>query len=128
MRSPEFPVFCMLAILLCLTSLPWHWKARNTGTLLYLGWTLVGCTVFLINSLVWAGNLHNPAPIWCDICKQARLKWFKHSINILVPATRLIVGLSIGVTASSLCINRQLYHAATVKSVSAFRDSVSTIA
>ncbi|KAG8719611.1 a-factor receptor [Ceratobasidium sp. 395] len=105
MRDPVFPVFCALGIVLCLLPLPWHWKARNTGTLLYLGWTITGCVIYFVNSLVWAGNLRNPAPVWCDI------------------STKLMIGLSVGITASSLCINRKLYHIATIKSVVDMRSS-----
>ncbi|KAG8720620.1 a-factor receptor [Ceratobasidium sp. 394] len=96
MRDPVFPVFCALAIVLCILPLPKFWKARNVGALLYIGWTEVGCIIYFVNSLVWAGNLRNPAPVWCDI------------------STKLIIGLSVGITASSLCINRHLYYITTV--------------
>ncbi|KAF8597848.1 STE3-domain-containing protein [Ceratobasidium sp. AG-I] len=105
MHEPGFPVLCALAIIAVLLPLPWHWKARNTGTLLYIGWTLVGNIVFMVNSLVWAGNLKNPAPIWCDI------------------STKLIMAMSVGITAASLCINRRLYNIATIKSVTHMRGS-----
>ncbi|KAG8684102.1 a-factor receptor [Ceratobasidium sp. 394] len=94
MRDPAYPLFCALGIILCLLPLPWHWKARNTGTLLYIGWTILGCTMFLINSLVWAGNVDNAMPIWCDI------------------SAKLILGLGVGIPASSLCIQRRLYRIA----------------
>lgn len=69
MRDPIFTALCALAIVLLLLPLPWHLKARNTGTLLYVGWTILGNIVFLVNSIVWSGNLNNPAPVWCDICE-----------------------------------------------------------
>ncbi|KAG9091298.1 a-factor receptor, partial [Ceratobasidium sp. 392] len=98
MRDPVYPLFCILGIILCLLPLPWHWRARNTGTLLYIGWTVIGCSVFLINSLVWAGNIDDPFPIWCDI------------------STKLIIGLGVAIPASSLCIQRRLYHLARGRS------------
>ncbi|QRV93349.1 STE3-type pheromone receptor [Ceratobasidium sp. AG-Ba] len=48
----------------------------------------------MVNSIIWAGNTDDIAPIWCDI------------------SSRLIVGLSVGIPASSLCIQRRLYHIA----------------
>ncbi|KAG8682528.1 a-factor receptor, partial [Ceratobasidium sp. 394] len=105
MRDPVFPVFCAVGIALCLLPLPWHWKARNTGTLLYVGWTIIGCVIFLVNSIVWAGNLGDHSPVWCYI------------------STKLLIGLSVGITAASLCINRKLYRISTIKSVVDIRGS-----
>jgi hypothetical protein len=65
--APAYPVFSALSIVLVLLPLPWHWKARNTGTLLYIAWTVVGNLVFTINTIVWAGSFEDYAPIWCDI-------------------------------------------------------------
>lgn len=77
MHDLAFPVVCALAIILVLMPLPWHWKARNTGTLLFIGWTVVGNLVFFVNAIVWDSNLGNPAPVWCDICKRI---WFNQGI------------------------------------------------
>ncbi|KAG9079965.1 a-factor receptor [Ceratobasidium sp. 370] len=99
MRDPAFPVFCAVGALLCILPLPWHWQARNTGTLLYLGWTLAGCLMFLINSVVWDGNMNDSAPVWCDI------------------TSRLVLALSVGITAASLCVQRRLYRIATAKRI-----------
>ncbi|KAG8724882.1 a-factor receptor [Ceratobasidium sp. 395] len=95
MRDPVFPVFCFLGIVLSLLPLPKFWKTRNIGALLFIGWSVVGCTIFFVNSLVWAGNTRNPAPLWCDI------------------STKFMIGLSVGITAASLCINRRLYYIIT---------------
>ncbi|KAG8724956.1 a-factor receptor [Ceratobasidium sp. 395] len=54
----------------------------------------------MVNSIVWMGNTRDPAPVWCDI------------------STKLIIGMSVGLTASALCINRRLYSIATIQSVS----------
>ncbi|KAG8720360.1 a-factor receptor [Ceratobasidium sp. 394] len=99
-RSWAFTACCGLSILLVLLPSPWHWKAKNTGTLLYIGWTVTGNLVFMINSIIWAGNIRDPAPVWCDI------------------SSRIIIAMSIGLTASALCINRRLYSIATIQSVS----------
>ncbi|QRV83678.1 STE3-type pheromone receptor [Ceratobasidium sp. AG-Ba] len=91
MRDPVFPTLCAIAIVLCLLPLPWHLRTRNIGTLLYIGWSLVGCIIYFINSLVWAGSIEDKAPIWCDI------------------SSKLIIGMNVGITTASLCINRRLF-------------------
>ncbi|KAG8754733.1 a-factor receptor [Ceratobasidium sp. 428] len=105
MRDLAFPVLCALGLVLCAVPLPWHWEARNTGTLLYLGWTITGCLVFMTNSIVWAGNTEDVAPVWCDI------------------SSRIIIGLSVGLPATSLCVQRRLHRVATYDKASGFPDS-----
>ncbi|KAG8793269.1 a-factor receptor [Ceratobasidium sp. 428] len=105
-RSWAFTAACALSIFLVLLPSPWHWKARNTGTLLYIGWTVVGNVIFMVNSIIWNGNFEtDPVPVWCDI------------------TTRLIIGMSVGLVAASLCINRRLHDIATIKSVTIDQDS-----
>jgi len=72
--------------------------ASNTGTCLYMGWTALGTLILFINSVVWADNSENWAPVWCDI------------------TSRVIIGLSVAIPASSLCINRRLYKIAAIRS------------
>ncbi|CAE6388469.1 unnamed protein product [Rhizoctonia solani] len=91
MRDPAFPVFCALSLVLLLLVLPTHVKSRNSGTLLFIGWTFILTLILFVNSLVWAGNLSNPAPVWCDI------------------AAKIFVGANSGIPAASLCISRRLY-------------------
>lgn len=105
MRDPSFPTFCALGAVLMLLPLPWHLKARNSGTLIHVGWTFSACVVFFINSIIWAGNVDDIAPVWCDI------------------ASRFVIALSVGLPASSLCIQRRLYRVATTKGVSILRDN-----
>ncbi|KIM26530.1 hypothetical protein M408DRAFT_72477 [Serendipita vermifera MAFF 305830] len=100
MRELAFAVACGLAVGLLVTSAPWHVKSRNSGTLLYIGWALVGNLIFLVNTVVWNGNISNPAPIWCDI------------------ATKLIIGLNVAMPCVSLCIQRRLYHISRISQVS----------
>ncbi|KAF8704763.1 STE3-like pheromone receptor, partial [Rhizoctonia solani] len=91
MRDPVFPTICALALVLLLLVLPTHVRARNIGTLLFIGWSFISTLVFFVNSLVWAGNLSDPAPVWCDI------------------SAKILIGVSVGLSAASLCINRKLY-------------------
>ena len=75
MRDLAFPVLCALAIVLVLLPLPWHVKARNTGTLMHAGWTILGNIVFLVNSIVWAENTNDLIPLWCDFCECTARMW-----------------------------------------------------
>jgi pheromone a factor receptor len=94
-----YQVIAPISMLLILLPLPWHWSARNVGTLLYIAWSFTGSLVFFVNSIVWNGNLSNPTPVWCDI------------------STKFMVGLGVAVPAVSLCINRRLYKIATMKKI-----------
>ena len=64
-----------------------------------MAWTGLACLNLFINSIVWNDNAINWAPVWCDI------------------SSKLIVGVAVAIPAASLCINRRLYHIASVKSV-----------
>jgi hypothetical protein len=66
-------------------------------------WVGLGCLNQFINSVVWNNTVIDKAPVWCDI------------------STRLTVGINVAVPAASLCINRRLYHIASVKSVTISR-------
>ncbi|KAJ7034233.1 fungal pheromone STE3G-protein-coupled receptor [Mycena alexandri] len=96
---PLFPVFAFLGFLLPLIPLPWHFQAWNSGTCWYIFWASLSCLNQFVNSIVWAGNTVNSAPAWCDI------------------SIRIMMGASVGLPAASLCINRRLYHIATVRAV-----------
>ncbi|TFK44579.1 pheromone A receptor-domain-containing protein [Crucibulum laeve] len=94
-----FSAFSFIGFVLVCVPFPWHAQAWNTGTCLYMGWTGLMCLVFFINSIVWDANVINWAPVWCDI------------------TAKLVVGISVAIPATSLCINRRLYHIASVRTV-----------
>ncbi|KAF8060134.1 fungal pheromone STE3G-protein-coupled receptor [Lyophyllum atratum] len=96
---PLFPIFAFIGFVVALIPLPWHLQAWNSGTCFYMFWASLACLNQFINSVVWAGNAINSAPIWCDI------------------SIRIMLGASVGLPAASLCINRRLYHIANVQSV-----------
>jgi len=79
-------------------------------------WTGLACLNQFINSVVWNGNAVNRAPVWCDICKCKDIVDFKQSLTDGI-ASRLIVGTAVAIPAASLCINRRLYHIASVTTV-----------
>ncbi|TFK26924.1 pheromone B alpha 1 receptor [Coprinopsis marcescibilis] len=92
-------MFAFIGFLCCAIPFPWHLEAWNTGTCLYMFWVGIGCLAQFVNSIVWAKSAINYAPIWCDI------------------SARLIIGCAWAIPAASLCINRRLYHIASVQSV-----------
>ncbi|KAF5378593.1 hypothetical protein D9615_007162 [Tricholomella constricta] len=94
-----FSAFSFIGFLMCCIPFPWHLEAWNTGTCLYMAWTGLACLNQFINSVIWHGNAINWAPVWCDI------------------SARILIGASVAIPAASLCINRRLYHIASVRSV-----------
>ncbi|KAL1671814.1 mating pheromone receptor Bbr2 [Schizophyllum commune] len=101
---PLFPTFAFLGFVLSLVPLPWHIQAWNSGTCAYMLWTATACLISFVNSVVWRGNALNVAPIWCDI------------------SSKLLLGVSIGIPASGLCISRRLYKISSMRSVSITRQ------
>jgi len=99
-----FAAFAFLSFILVSIPLPWHLEAWNTGTCLSILWTGTGSLILSINAIIWDGNTVNWAPVWCDI------------------TTKLMIGLSVGIPAASLCINRRLYTIASIRSVTFTKD------
>ncbi|CCM02274.1 uncharacterized protein FIBRA_04359 [Fibroporia radiculosa] len=97
---PVFPIFAFLGFTLALMPIPWHLEAWNSATCYYMIWASLACLNKFVNSLIWANNILDIAPVWCDI------------------STRIIIGASVGIPAASLCINRRLYLIARVQAVS----------
>ncbi|GAA5882530.1 hypothetical protein JCM1840_000649 [Sporobolomyces johnsonii] len=90
MFSPAFLTFNFVGIFFLLLPIPWHWRARNTATLLYIFWCLVTIVPLALNSAIWYNRADLEAPVYCDI------------------VTKLRVGGNVGIPASILCITRQL--------------------
>ncbi|KAJ7164082.1 pheromone A receptor-domain-containing protein [Mycena filopes] len=97
---PVYPIFAFIGFILVLIPLPWHLQAWNSGTCLFMIWTALGCLNLFINTIVWHNNITDWSPVWCDI------------------SSRIIIAVSVGIPASSLCINRRLYNIATCQTVS----------
>ena len=81
-----------LGFMLCLIPFTWHLAgmsahtspylgvltglaARNTGTTLSIAWAGVACLICFVNSIIWADNVVNWSPVWCDICKFCNSKF-----------------------------------------------------
>ncbi|KAG8744460.1 hypothetical protein FRC10_010130 [Ceratobasidium sp. 414] len=86
----ELPIVSFICTVLVLIPLPWHWKARNVSTLAIIAWLSLINFTRGINAIVWANTVVVKYPVWCDI------------------VTKLVIGGSIGLPASTLCICRYL--------------------
>ncbi|KAJ7440954.1 GPCR fungal pheromone mating factor, partial [Mycena latifolia] len=75
-------------------------------TFYFMLWTALACLNQFINSIVWAQDISNFAPWWCEI------------------SIRIILGAGVGILALALCIVRRLYTIASVQSVSISRAEV----
>ncbi|BEI98492.1 hypothetical protein CcaverHIS631_0307910 [Cutaneotrichosporon cavernicola] len=67
MRRPEYPFWSSVCLVLLLIPAPWHWRARNAPLVCLIGWLWLTHFVTLVNTLVWADNFVDSAPIWSDI-------------------------------------------------------------
>jgi len=83
-------------------------------------WTGLSCLIQFINSIVWRSNVINWAPVWCDICRNF-LRVFAAKAHVYLVATKFMIGASVAIPACSLCINRRLYHIASLSSVAKTR-------
>ncbi|TFK32928.1 pheromone A receptor-domain-containing protein [Crucibulum laeve] len=101
---PLFPTLAFLGFILSIIPLTWHIRTWNLGTCVFMLWTGIGCLIFFVNSLIWGGNFENVVPAWCDI------------------SSKLIIGASVGIPASILCIIRRLYNIISIQTVSVTRN------
>ncbi|KIO23492.1 hypothetical protein M407DRAFT_27020 [Tulasnella calospora MUT 4182] len=101
---PIFPVLASIGIVLILLPSYWHFKSGNVGTMLYIVWTFIGNLNYLVNSISWKGNLHNPPWLWCDL------------------STALIIALNVALPTSSLLITRRLYSISTIRQVNILKS------
>ncbi|KAH7882765.1 GPCR fungal pheromone mating factor, partial [Phlebopus sp. FC_14] len=90
MQNPSLPVGAFLAVFLVLIPVPWHWRARNIGTLAIIAWLSVINLIYGINSIIWAGDVSNPVPVYCDI------------------ATKIIVGANFALPIATMCVCKHL--------------------
>ncbi|KAG2335733.1 STE3-domain-containing protein [Suillus weaverae] len=101
---PLLPVISFLGFFLILIPFPWHLQGWNAGTCVYMIWGAISCLIQFVNSIIWRNSALNVAPVWCDI------------------STKLLIGASIGIPASALCISRRLYSIAVIKTASPTRQ------
>lgn len=126
-----FAFFSAISIPLVLLPSAWHWRSRNTGTLLYIGWVLVANITYFLNTVIWWDNTRNLAPVWCDICKlqhrcNSVCSQIIHAVvNRPYPdaGIKLQIGIAPGLLSASLCINRRLALISLSKSPSMSRQA-----
>ncbi|KAF5367027.1 hypothetical protein D9758_004015 [Tetrapyrgos nigripes] len=92
-----YSVLSFLAFVLVLIPLPWHIKARNAGTCLFIGWIGLACLVLGVDSIIWRTPKGTSDSIytWCDI------------------STKFLIGAMAAMPTLSLCINLRLYFIST---------------
>lgn len=73
--SPLYPILSFLAIVVSFIPFSWHFRARNVGTCSYMLSTGLYSLVEFINSIIWADNVNNVAPVWCDICESSLFRY-----------------------------------------------------
>ncbi|KAH7338566.1 STE-3-like pheromone receptor [Rhizoctonia solani] len=86
----DFPIVSFICTILVLSPLPWHWRARNIPTLSLIFWLTAVNLPHGVNAIMWADNIINHAPVWCDIF------------------TKLEIGAHYAYAASTVCICRNL--------------------
>lgn len=85
----------------------WAESAWNVGTCLNMAWTALACLDYFVNSLIWNDNLHDPAPVWCDI---SMCYAFFGSIDLtLILGSRVQLASVVAVPAAVLCTIRRIY-------------------
>jgi len=82
---------------------------RSMGVCLYTFWAGLGCLMCFVNSTVWADNVENRSPVWCDISKSFIYQDTTCTDVALNAASRLIIALNVAIPISSNCIMRQVY-------------------
>ncbi|KAL1730136.1 pheromone A receptor-domain-containing protein, partial [Schizophyllum commune] len=108
---PLFPILAFLSSVLALLPVPFALQVWNTGACALAAWTATACLLSFINSVVWAGNVMDTVPVWCDI------------------SSKLLLGASIGIPASGLCISHRLWKVTSTRHVpETRRETLLTIA
>ena len=67
----QLPVMSAIAAALIVVSLPSQWRARNVAIVVFIIASFLLHVFNVANSIVWAGNVDNVAPIWCDFCESS---------------------------------------------------------
>jgi len=67
MLHPAIPTLGFIAAILALIPLPRQIQARYIPTIALTWWLFGACIIQSVNKIVWAGNVNNPIPVWCDI-------------------------------------------------------------
>lgn len=107
MADTVYVVFAIISSVLVLLPLPWHFHSWNGGTCLIMIYAAMGCIICAVDKTVWADNVDYELPVWCDISESIVKDHWLNSWFLI--ATRVLVGLSVGLPAAALCLTRRLY-------------------
>nr|WCD39442.1 Ste3-5 [Ganoderma boninense] len=90
MANTSLPVTAFIGAILVLVPLPSHWRARNYATISLVAWLFAIDLIYGINSIIWNDNVRIHLLVWCDI------------------TTKLIIGASVALPATAMCICKHL--------------------
>ncbi|KAI0651378.1 pheromone A receptor-domain-containing protein [Trametes meyenii] len=93
----ELPAASILAAILVLLPLPWHWRAGNVATLSIIVWLFAVNVIYAVDSLIWSHNVARVALVWCDI------------------TTKILIGANLALPAACMCICIHLEQVASVR-------------
>jgi pheromone a factor receptor len=96
---PGLQILLSLSLVAVLLPVPSHFKRGNTGVIILTCWLFTSQLIYLVNSIVWKGNIRDPAPFWCDL------------------STTILGITATAVACSLLCINLQLYNCTKINMV-----------
>ncbi|CAG8809087.1 5212_t:CDS:2, partial [Gigaspora rosea] len=91
MADYVFTASALLAVLLCIIPGIFHIQTRNWGAIMMTFWVIVTNAILFINSILWANDLDDKAPIYCLI------------------SSPLYVGTNFGLLSSITCMIHTLY-------------------
>lgn len=109
-------IACALVVVPLLHMVTRSW---NTGVYVFALWTFLSSLSYAVNTIVWANDDKDRAPVWCDICKSSADRW------IMIKASHLQILVNIGRPACSLIITRRLYKITQLRGVMASKRQVS---
>ncbi|KIJ47232.1 hypothetical protein M422DRAFT_205956 [Sphaerobolus stellatus SS14] len=99
MHYLAFPIVSFLSVPLVLCSLPSHIRAGSVSIISLIVWLTSLSIIRGVDSIAWAGNSDIKLVVWCDI------------------TVRIVIGFTLAVPASALCILRHLEAVASIRSV-----------
>ena len=68
----QLPVASAIGAALILVSLPSQLRAGNVAIVMMIIGSFLLHTFNVANTIVWAGNVDDVAPIWCDFCESSK--------------------------------------------------------
>jgi Pheromone A receptor len=113
-RYPELAPLGIIAAILVLIPLPRQIRARNVATIAMIFWFFEHCLVSGVNAIVWAGNVNDSAPAWCEISEAFCVIFYRRAlIEDMRSAMYLRNGEYIAFPAATLCICKHLEYASS---------------